>query len=889
MSTYNLDKIFKPAGIAVIGASERTGTVGRSLVDNLILSGYIGDIFPVNPRYGRIRGFQAYGSVAEIKEPVELAIIATPIATASPLIRECAEKGIGGVILISAGGKETGAEGRRIEAAIKREAERHGVRVIGPNCVGLFSAATSMNASFVQQAPKPGKLALVSQSGALCTAFLDLSHQEGIGFRYFISIGSMLDVDFGDLINYLGQDPLVRSIVLYIENITNIRKFMSAARAVSRVKPIIALKAGRSAAGAKAAASHTGAMAGADDVYQAAFKRAGIVQVDTIEELFDCAELMAKQPLPTGPGLAILTNGGGAGVMAADAASFHGIAPVPLSPEATQRFDAFLPPYWSRGNPIDIIGDATPERWGQAIDVCLSTREINGLVIIYIPQALTPAHPVAEAVVERLKKQPKFPVFAVWMGGGNVEQARRILNAADIPTYDTPERAVSAFMYMYTYARNLEMLQEVPPALHRALVFEQDAANAVIQNALNHQVSLLTEIESKTLLKAYGIPVNDTVVATSPEEAADHARRIGYPVVLKVHSRDIVHKSDVGGVRLHLCDSDAVRSAYTDIMAAAKRGNPDAVIEGVTIQPMLPRTDHELIIGSKQDPDFGPVLLFGMGGIMTEILKDRSIALPPLNRLLARRLMEETKIFRLLEGYRNMAPANRELLEEILIRLSHLVTDFPEIVELDINPLSIVGGDAIAVDARVMLKASAVAAPRHLAIGPYPNQFEREAQTKEGLVFFIRPIKPEDAHLMVKLFESLSPRSIYNRFFTPLKELSPKMLALLTQIDYDRDMALVAVDRQGSTERVLGVARLMSDPDVTQSEFAVLVGDKWQGQGIGATLLQDLIRIAHDRSIKVIHGIVLIGNTQMLALARKMGFDVKRESESGQYNVRIDL
>lgn len=889
MSIHNLDKIFKPKGIAVIGASERSGSVGRSVMDNLILSGYKGDIFPVNPRYNRIRGFHAFGTVKEITAPVDLAIIATPITTVTSLIKECAAKGIGGAVLISAGGKETGPAGKRIEEAIKGEAENCGLRIIGPNCAGIFSAAVHMNASFAQQAPMSGKLALVSQSGALCTAILDISHKEGIGFRYFISIGSMLDVDFGDLVNYLGQDPRVKSIVLYIENITNIRKFMSAARAVSRIKPIVVLKAGRSPAGAQAAASHTGAMAGADDVYQAAFKRAGIVQVDTIEELFDCAELMAKQPLPNGPGLAILTNGGGAGVMAADAASFHDIPPVALPAEAIQRLDTFLPSYWSRGNPIDIIGDASSERWQQAVDVCLSTREINGLVIIYIPQALTPAHTVALAVVNQLQKQPNFPVFAVWMGGESVEQARRILNKAGIPTYDTPERAVSAFKHMYTYARNLEMLQEIPPKLPRDLEFHQSTAQTIVQRAMDLRASLLTEVESKALLKAYGIPVNETAVAVSADEAVHHAKAVGYPVALKVYSRDIVHKSDAGGVQLGLGDSDAVRSAYQNIMAAAETSNPNAVVSGVTVQPMLTRKDHEIIIGCKQDRDFGPVLLFGMGGIMTEIIRDRSIALPPLNRLLARRQMEDTKIFRLLNGYRNIPQANLELLEEILIRLAQLATDFPEITELDINPLCLTGADAVAVDARVVLKPAAVSAPHHLVISPYPNQYEREARTKDGYPFMIRPIKPEDAPLMVALFTSLSPRSIYHRFFTPLKTLSPKMLVLLTQIDYDRDMALVALERSGPVESMLGVARLMSDPDVTRSEFAVLVADPWQGKGIGATLMKDLIRIAQGRGIKIIYGIILAENRQMLALARKLGFNVRREPVTNLFDVQIDL
>jgi acetyltransferase len=737
--------------------------------------------------------------------------------------------------------------------------------------------------------PLPGRLAFISQSGAICSAILDLSLKEGIGFRYFVSIGSMLDVDFGDLIDYLGHDPEVSSIVLYVENLTHIRKFMSAARAVSRVKPIIVLKAGKSEAGARAASSHTGAMAGEDAVYDAAFKRAGVVRVNTIQELFDCAELMAKQPVPEGSGLAIMTNGGGPGVMATDALASLGLEPVSLTEETLKRFDGFLPPFWSRANPIDILGDATPERWKKAIEVCLSSGEVKALVVIFAPQALSDAHAVAHAMVEALRIKSSPPVFAVWMGGENAEQGLHILNQAGIPTYETPERAISAFMYMYSYAHNQEISQEIPPKLPKSLEFDVAGARAIIDKVLGDEGALLTEAESKALLKGYGIPVNRTEVATSQKEAVRIAQEVGYPVVMKIHSRDIIHKSDAGGVQLNLRNDEGVEIAFGKIMTGANAYDPNAQILGVTIQPMLECADYELIVGTKKDADFGPVILFGMGGIMTEILKDRAIALPPLNRLLARRLMEGTRVYRILQGYRNRPAANLELLEEILIRLAQLVTDFPEIEELDINPMILMGDQDLAVDARVIVKPSKVPSPHHLVISPYPNQYEATARTKGGLELLIRPIKPEDAPLLVDLFHSLSERSVYYRFFSPLKSLPPEMLARFTQLDYDRDMALVAFDQTHMGEKMLGVARFVGHPGGESGEIAVAVGDPWHGKGVGATLLKRLMMIAKERGMASLGGPVLEENTHMLALARKLGFSVSRLPGERAYEIKMDL
>ena len=889
MSIHNLERIFKPTSLTVIGAGERLDSIGGSVMKNILDGGYKGHVFPVNPKHKTISGLKAYGSVRDIGLPVDLAIIATPIMKVPAIIRECVKAKIGGAIVLSAGGKEIGEKGREVEAEIQKEAARGDIRIIGPNCMGIISAKALLNASFSSLMPLAGKMAFVSQSGAICAAILDLSIKEGIGFSHFVSIGSMLDVDFGDLINYLGDDPEVKSIVLYIESLTHARKFMSAARAISRVKPIVLLKSGRSRAGAAAASSHTGALAGEDVIYDAAFKRAGIQRVDTISELFDCAELMAKQPLPAGPGLGIITNGGGPGVMAADAMSAHGIEPVNLSPETLRNLNDILPPFWSRSNPVDILGDASPERWKRAMDACLSAREVHALVIIFVPQALSSGTAVARAVSELIRSRPCPPIFAVWMGGESVEEGREILNQEGIPTYDTPERAVAAFVHMYAYKRNLELLQEIPPRMHQTLTFNREKARKIVDEALETGGALLTEVASKSLFDAYGIPVNPTEVAENEDQALALAQRLGYPVVMKIHSRDISHKSDAGGVQLNLRSEKDVQDAWREILKNAETYNPKAEILGVTLQPMATQYDYEVILGSKQDPLFGPVILFGMGGIMTEILKDQAIALPPLNRLLARRLMENTKVYQMLKGYRNRPSARLDLLEETLIRLSQLVSDFPEIAELDINPM-ILGGDRIlAVDGRVVIKPSKVPSPHHLVVSPYPNQYEITTTTRGGVTLLVRPVKPEDAPLLLDLFESLSRESVYYRFFSPLKSLSHKMLVVFTQIDYDQDMALVAMDTSDTEEKILGVSRLMRKPGGMEAEFAVVVRDAWHGKGIGATLMKHLLFIAEEQSLDAVWGTILPENRQMVNLSKKMGFEIHQDPEEHAYDVRIDL
>jgi acetyltransferase len=884
MGQYNLNRILKPRHVAVVGASEKAGTIGSALMKNLIDGGFSGTLLPVNPKYKTIHGHESFGSVSALEALVDLAIIATPIHSVADIVNECVEKKVGGAIIISAGGKEVGEQGREIEEKIRQIAYGSGLRIVGPNCMGIIRPGANLNASFATEMPVAGNLAFISQSGAICSSILDLAFKERIGFSHFVSIGSMLDVDFGDMIDYLGNDPSAKSILLYIESLTNFRKFMSAARSVSRVKPIIVLKSGRSAAGAKAAASHTGAMTGEDAVYDAAFKRAGIVRVDTIEELFDCAELMAKQPNPRGPRLAILTNGGGPGVMATDTLARYGQEPAPLDHQTLQAFDAFLPSFWSRGNPIDILGDASAERFGRALEVCFNSENLDGVLVILAPQALTDPLAVAETLAAAMQDR-LYPVFACWMGGKRIATAVDVLNAAGIPTYDTPERAVRAFLYMVEYTRNLELLVEVPPKMTGHMVFDQEKARKLI--AAEPAQEFLPETDSKEILAAYGLPVIRTEIAETEVQASRVGREIGYPLVMKVHSADITHKTEAGGIRLDLrCDAD-VCEAYNQIISSSRRYKPDARIEGVTIQPYFSNPDFEILLGAKRDPNFGPVILFGMGGIYTEVLKDRALGLPPMNRLLARRLMQETKAYSLLQGYRNRPAADMERLEEMIIRLSELLIDFPEIAELDMNPVLIKDGNPVAVDARILVSPLEVPSSLHLVVGPYPEEDESHMVSVDGRRIFIRPVKPEDAPLFTALFKVLSPTTIYYRFFGMLKELKPEMLARFTQIDYDREIALVAIDEDSETDRMLGVARIIGDPDGRTGEFAVLVGDTWQGQGIGSNLLEKCLSIAEKQGFKTVHGIVLRENRNMLALGKKLGFEIKRDADSADNELVI--
>jgi acetyltransferase len=817
MSIHNLDRMFRPKSIAVIGARQKPNSIGAIIMRNLKEGGFDGEIFPVNPRHTQIMGYKAFSSVDAISSPVDLGIIVTDIADAPGIVESCGAAGMGGVVIISAGGKESGAKGKEIEAVIRQKAEVFGLRVIGPNCIGIINSRTFLNASMSHRMPIPGKTAFISQSGAICSSILDLSTTDqrrsaSVGFSHVVSLGSMLDVDFGDMIDYLGSDPYVGSIVMYVECLSHFRNFMSAARAVSRVKPIIALKSGRTQSGAIAAAYHTGAVAGVDAIYDAAFKRAGIVRVKTFEELFDCSELLTKQPQPADIGLAIITNAGGPGVMAVDMLQDYGQAPAVLSSETFQKLDQVLPAYWSRSNPVDIMGDASPERYLKAVDICLNAPEVSGVLVLFSPLAMSEPVRIAESLSTYLQDKTKS-VITSWMGGESVEPARHIFNRASIPTFDTPERAVRAFMDLYRYARNIEVLQEIPPKFHRRLEFNRDKAKSLVESLIQSGRNEMTETESKELLAAYGIPVG----------------------------------------------------------------------------PAPPLAHHELKIGAKKDPDFGPLLIFGTGGKMSDVFKDYAFALPPINRHLARILIDETKISKLLGEVRNPPSPSIELLEEILMRVSQLVTDIEHIEELDINPLFLGDTWASAVNAKVIVVPSSTPSPLHLVISPYPNEFENKVFREGFGELLIRPIRPEDAPLLLSLYESLSPRSIYMRFFTPLRSFQNSMLVRFTQIDYDREIALVAIQEIEGEEKMLGVARVILDIKQHHGEFAVIVSDACQGKGIGAELLSQCLSIAKERGIESVMGVVLTENTQMLALGRKLGFKIARVPCTSEYELTINF
>ena len=888
MGIHNLDRVFHPKSVAVIGASQLPASIGTVIMRNLKDSGFNGEIYPVNPRHTEIMGHKVFSSISKIPPSVDLGIIATDIAVVPSIIEECSAAGMGGVIIVSGGGKETGSKGREIETVIRQKAESSGLRVIGPNCIGLINSRALLNASVSQRMPIPGKMAFISQSGAICSSILDISSTEHIGFSYVVNLGSMLDVDFGDVIDYLGSDPYVGSIVMYIECLSHFRNFMSAARGVSRVKPIIALKSGRTPFGAIAAASHSGAVTGVDAFYDVAFKRAGIVRVKTFEELFDCSELLAKHPQPPGTRLVVITNAGGPGVMAVDMLQDYGQKPVDLEPETLQKLDQVLPAYWSRSNPVDILGDASPERYLKTVDICLNAPEVDGLLILFSPMVMSEPFQVAEVLSTHLKDNTKT-VITSWTGGESVAAARHLFREAGISTFDTPERAVRAFMDLHRYARNIEVLQEIPPQFHRRLEFDRDHARSQVNWHIQQNLYEMTEVESKQLLTDYGIPVNPVRIATSEEDAVQKSHETGFPVVMKILSREISHKTEANVERLNIGNPIEVKQAYQDIITRIRFLNPQAVIDGVTIQPMLTLPHHELLVGAKKDPDFGPVLIFGTGGMTAEIIQDLAFTLPPINRHLARILIDETQISKILTGFRNLPRTDCELLEEILMRVSQLVSDIEHIEEIDINPLFLGDSWASAVDARIIVKPSPVSSPMHLVISPYPNQYENKVFREGFGELLIRPIRPEDAPLLLSLYESLSPRSVYMRFFTPLRSFQNSLLVRFTQIDYDREIALVAIQETAGQEMMMGVAMVIMDIKQLYGEFAVIVRDDCQGKGIGAELLSQCLKISKDRGLKSVVGIVLSENTQMLALGKRLGFKISRIPGASEYELTINF
>ena len=883
MVTLNLDKIFNPKSIAVIGASDEEGSVGYILMKNLTELGYQGKVYPVNIHKTEILGFKAYKTVNQLPETVDLAVIATPAKTVPDIVEQCGKAGIPGIIIISAGFKEVGPEGKALEDKILEIKKRYNLRIIGPNCLGIIRPSINLNATFTAKMPKPGNIAFISQSGALCAAILDWAVHENIGFSNFVSIGSMVDVDFGDLIDYFGTDPKTRSILMYIEGITDAREFMSAARHFARTKPIIVVKAGKFSESAHAVASHTGSLAGEDMVYDAAFKRAGIVRVEEIGDLFNAAEVLGMQPLPKGPNLAIITNAGGPGVMATDALISRGGKLAKLSPKTMETLNSILPHYWSRGNPIDILGDAKADRYTAVVEACLKDENVDGLLIIYTPQGVEDPAKIAKSIVKLCKGRGycNKTILTSFMGHEEVEKANSIFNENSIPTYSTPEQAVKTYMYMYQYKRNLELLYETPEELPVDVVPPKRPLFVIMRNAALENREVLTEAEAKKLLEYYDIPVVKTSVAKTADEAAVLASQIGYPVVLKILSPQIVHKTDAGGVVLDINSEAELRKAFDLIMQRAREYNPNAEIQGVTVQPMIKKQGYEVIIGAKTDMLFGPVILFGMGGIGVELFRDVAIGLPPLNQTLARRIMEETKVYQLLKGYRNVPPANIRLLEEIMVRFSQMLVDFPQLKEVDINPLFIDEKEAFALDARVVIDKKRVFAKlkphEHLVISPYPKKYETLWKLRDGRTVILRPIKPEDEPLWLEMFRNFSEESIRYRFFEVIKDTPHEVRVRYCNIDYDREIGIVAELNEGGIRKILGVVRLVIEPDGKTGEVAIIVADPWQGLGLGTKMMDYMIEVCKDKGLETIYGVMLPDNYRAINLMKKMGFNIKYE------------
>jgi len=893
VSIRNLDKIFNPHRVAVVGASDATTSVGYTVLHNLIGSGFRGVVYPINAKRESVQGIQAYRDIPSLPHVPDLVVICTPSHTVPDLVREAGEAGTRGIVIISAGFREIGEEGRQLEQRVRQEQRKFdGMRIVGPNCLGIIVPGINLNASFAAATPKKGHIGFISQSGALCTSVLDWAIDEGIGFSYFVSVGNMLDVSMGDLIDYLGSQTETQSIILYIESISEAREFMSAARAFARTKPIVAYKAGRFAESAQAAASHTGAMAGVDAVYEAAFQRAGIVRIFQVEDMFDCAELLARQQPPRGERLAIITNAGGPGVMTTDALIARDGKLAALSEETVAKLNEFLPPFWSHNNPIDVLGDAPPERFAKALEVALADKGVDAVLVILTPQAMTDSTGTAQAVAQAAAKAHK-PVLAAWMGGHTVAEGIAVMSQAGIPTYTTPEKAVRAFMNLVSYARNLQILHETPRDLPMSFTLDRQRMRNLFDTMFTEGGEILSENVSKAFLDAYEIPTTKPTAARSPQEAVKIARNLGYPVVMKIHSPQITHKTDVDGVVLNLTSDEAVTDNFNKMVARAKEKRPDATVQGVTIQKMIAVPNaFELIMGMKKDPVFGAVIMVGMGGTAAEVFQDRALALPPLNEALARRMIESLKSWTLLRGYRGKPAANIDRLVEILMRFSYLVADYPEIKELDVNPLLVTPHDVIALDARVVIDRNMVHTVRpyaHLAIRPYPEEYVIDRTLRDGSPVCLRPIKPEDEPLWHDLLANCSTQTVWFRFSHLFKQTTHEMAARYCFIDYDREMGIVAEVEEEGKRKLVGVGRLVADADHEIAEYAVIVVDRWHGRGLGGMLTDYCLEVARRWGVKRIVAETSKDNSRMLATFRKRGFEVQPGQERDLVVVAKDL
>lgn len=896
--SHPLEWVFAPRNVAVIGASERKGSIGRVLLENLLDKAFKGKVFPVNPKHTELLGHETYASVGDVPVRVDLAVIATPAAQVPDIVGQCVTAGVRGAIIISAGFKETGESGEALEQAILAHAKPAKMCIIGPNCLGLIRPSAGLNASFAGVSPAPGRIAFLSQSGALGTAILDWAAQKNVGFSAFVSVGSMLDVGWGDLIDYFADDPHTKSILIYMESIGDARSFLSAAREAALSKPIIVIKPGRSAEGARAAASHTGSLVGRDEVLDAAFRRVGVLRVDSIESLFDMATVLAKQPRPRGPRLTIVTNAGGPGVLATDALIRTGGCLTELSPATLGALDQILPAAWSHGNPVDVLGDADPERFVSALTAASKDENGDGLLVVLTPQAMTDPTNTARRVTDIARGVTK-PLFACWMGGVAVADGVDILSVSGVPTFAYPDRAAAAFADLWRYAHQLEQIYETPQLAGNSDPYAPDSKRVehILMQARRSGRTLLTEAESKEVLAAYHLPVLPHRVAKTEAQAVHEATNLGYPVVVKVSSTVISHKRRMGGVKLNLANADAVRDAFRAVHRAVDVHLGAGRFEGVTVQPMVQDDGFEVVIGSSSDPQFGPVLLFGAGGSLVEVMADYRIALPPLNSTLARRMMEGTRIFRALLGNAPMGTSpDVSAVEDVLVRFSQLVIEQPGIREIDINPVLVSGGRCTALDARIVLHDQGTTPgdlPRP-AIRPYPSQYCGDWTMKDGTTVLIRPIRPEDERLMIDFHKSLSPETVRFRYFNMFKldqRTAHERLARICFVDYDRIIALVAVTggKGAAPARLLGVTRMTKLRATDDAEWAVVISDDVQRRGLGGELLRRLIRIARGENVHRLIADILPDNIAMQRLASSLGMQLEYDAEERVMHAHMRL
>jgi acetyltransferase len=880
MAIKKLNSIFRPKRIALIGVSSDPASVGGITLKNLVGGGFSGVVYPVNPKREAVLGIPCFPDVKSLPKTPDLAVIMTAARTVPQLIRECGEARINGIIIMSAGFKESGEEGKKLEAQVKAEKAKYpDMRIIGPNCLGIIVPGMNMNVSFASGMPKVGHVAFISQSGALCTSVLDWAYEANIGFSYFVSIGNSMDVSFGDLIDYFGQDPTTKSIVLYVESITNARTFMSAARAFARKKPIIVYKSGRFPESAAAAASHTGAMASEDSIYDAVFRRAGLARVFSFGNIFDFTDLIGRKRVPRGSNLAILTNAGGPGVMATDSLISWGGKLVELSDETMQKLNELLPPFWSHGNPVDVLGDATPERFAKSTEIVLEDENVHAVLILLTPQAMTKPTEIAKAIAEIAAKTSKT-IMAAWLGGASMREGMAIFNQAGIAAYRNPEQAIQAFMTLSYYSKNLELLYETPKEVPVSFSYDRNELRKKYLTEIFPKAKILNEDDSKLLINDYGISTTHPELARNENEAVKIANKKGYPVVLKIYSADITHKSDVGGVALNVRNEDMVRATFINMLKTVSEKLPDAKIDGITVQKMISSKDAvELILGIKKDPFFGTVMLVGMGGTTAELFKDNRLEFPPLNEQLARQMLQSLKIYPLLTGYRGSKPKNIDKLIEAIIRLSYLAADYPEITELDINPILVSPDDVIALDARIVVDHEILSKPvkeySHLLLRPYPESLVAPVKLNDGTEVLLRPIKPEDEPMWLELLASCSKESIYLRFRYDFYFDSHEVASQFCFIDYAREIAIVAELEENGRKQIIGVGRLIADPDVETMEYAILITDKWQKKELGNIITEFCIEIAKKNGIKRLVAETTKNNKAMIAVFRRLNFKIQ--------------